>query len=148
MVPPKANRTKHDISRAVADAMFSAQTAVGGRGTLADRLEVNPRTVDSAIAMRSLPEAQHIFNLLRIDPAALNGILASYGLQAVPLRGEAANDMHTIAGLSHVAGDWVQRLSDGRRCHIDTLALADAIRPLLTALTGIVVEADRIRGAA
>lgn len=81
-------------------------------------------------------------------PEALNPFMALFRSIAVWRESTAANDLATIAGLSHVAGDWVERLRDGNRCHNDTIAIAEALRPLLTALTAVVEEADRHRADA
>lgn len=40
------------------------------------------------------------------------------------------------------------RIKDGVRCHRDTCAIADLLRPILPALVALVAEADRIKGAA
>lgn len=147
-VLPKSPRTKAELKKSVSTAWFRLQQK-HGKGTLADAIGAScTKTVDNCVTGAPLPEAHFIFNALTLDPSALDEILALYGFRAAPLTETAANDMATIAGLSHVAGDWVQRLADGHRCYRDTLALAEAIRPLLTALTKIVVEADNLREAA
>lgn len=66
----------------------------------------------------------------------------------IPRQSQAANDLSTIAQLSHVAGDWVERLRDGTRCSRDTAALAESLKPLLTALTAVVKEAEQQEEAA
>lgn len=141
-------RTKQDVSRAVAEAWFRLQREIG-KGTLADAIGVSsPKTVENAIAQRSLPEAHFIFNGLCADPTALNEVLALYGFQAVPVRGQVANDMVTITGLSHLVAEWLERLADGLRCHRDTKALANRVRPHLLALIALVEEADGMEQAA
>ena len=81
-------------------------------------------------------------------PEAIEPFTALFGSIAVHRESQAANDMATIAGISHVAGDWIERLRDGVRCHNDTIALADSLRPHLAALTAIMEEAEKHRAEA
>lgn len=48
----------------------------------------------------------------------------------------------------YFAGQWTEALADGRRDHRETCELAQAIRPILPALSAIVAEADRVKGVA
>lgn len=75
-------------------------------------------------------------------PEALEPFAALFDCILIPRQSQAANDLTTIAALSHVAGDWVERLRDGQRCHQDTAALATALKPLLVALSAVVKEAE------
>jgi transcriptional regulator with XRE-family HTH domain len=75
-------------------------------------------------------------------PEALEPFAALFDCILIPRQSQAANDLATIASLSHVAGDWLDRLRDGHRCHQDTAALAEALRPLLGALTAVVKQAE------
>ena len=98
----------------------------------------NARNQKGDLAAVTLARIGSEFGAERINP-----FMALFSAIAVHAQGSAANDLSTIAGLSHVAGDWVERLKDGRRCHNDTIALGTSLRPLLTALQAIVEEADR-----
>lgn len=116
---------------------------------LAERLGVSSGTISNARNRKgnlcgvTLAQVGHEFG-----PDAVEPFTALFGAIAVPRESTAANDLATIAGLSHVAGDWVNRLRDGTRCHNDTVALAESLRPLLTALTAIVEEAEQHTRAA
>lgn len=111
---------------------------------LAERLGCHENTIRNArnkkgdLSPITLARIGHEFGVESVNP-----FVALFSAIAVYAHGSAANDMHTIAGLAHVTGDWVERLRDGRRCHNDTIALATALRPLLSALQTVVEEADR-----
>lgn len=146
--------TQHKVlRRSGRPTQFSYQTAVHkiiqtvGDGLtdveLADRLGCHKGTISNArnkkgnLCAVTLANVGHEFG-----PEALAPFMALFDCIAVPRHSAAANDLATIASLSHVAGDWAQRLADGHRCHNDTRAIADALKPLLTALTAIVKEAE------
>lgn len=82
--------------------------------------------------------------------AAWARVIAKHGrgVFADKLGADAANDMETVADLSHLVGAWVSALADGHRCHVETLALAKVIRPLLPRMNAICAETDFIRGVA
>lgn len=143
----KSRQSKAKLSTALG-AAWSRVSNVVGRGKFADELDADQATVNRAISGPSLPSGEHIFNCLYVDPTALNEVLALYGLTAKPLTFEAANDMQTIADLSHLTGSLAEVLRDGVRKPSETCDLADAIRPLILELSAIVAEADRHRGVA
>lgn len=118
------------------------------RGTAADIMGCNPKTISNAVAGNNVPEAYTVLSALLADKTALQSTLALFGLEVRPLRTEAANDISTLANLSSLSGEWLERIKDGVRCHRDTCAIADLLRPILPALVALVAEADRIKGAA
>jgi len=139
--------SKEDVKDALA-ADWGRAFPPSVKGTAADLIGCSVGTIDNGITGRNLPELHTALASLLVDPAALQSVLALYGVKVVPLVANAANDLDTVAGLSHLAGRWVEALSDGRRDHRETCDLADAIRPLLCALSAVVAEADRLKGAA
>lgn len=141
-VLPKKPLGKEDVSAALSEAWFRISKKVG-KGRLADATGAKcTKTIDNAINGNSLPELHTALNSLVADPTALDEVLGLYGGSFVPFKSQAANDLETIAAMSHVAGDWLNRLMDGVRCHRDTRAIAVALRPLLTELQAIVREAE------
>jgi len=76
-------------------------------------------------------------------PEYLEPFAALFGAICIPRDSKAANDLLTIAQMSHISGDWLDRLRDGIRCHNDTSALAKSLRPLAAKLLSICEEADR-----
>ena len=133
---------------AALSAGWSRVALAMGRGRFADAMDGCEATVKRGIAGPSLPDAEHLLNSLAADPTSLNEVLALYGLVAKPLKASPANDLETVAGLSHLAAAICDALKDGIRCPRDTCNIADIIRPLEQRLNAIVVEADEIRGAA
>jgi hypothetical protein len=144
---PKQMRTKRDVSDALATAWFRVSKRIG-KGALADATgAASTKTVDNAIAGRNLPELHTVLNALTADASAMDEVLALYGMRAVPLQAQAANDMHTIAALSGAASEWLNRLLDGNRCHRDTAHLAEIFRPLVCEMQAIIAEAEKARAA-
>jgi hypothetical protein len=116
------------------------------RGTAADHMACSRGTVDNGASGKHIPELHTALASLLANPSALQTTLALYGCKIVPLQSNAGEDMLVVSSMSHIAGRWVEALSDGQRDHQETLQLADAIRSVLPALSSICSEADRLRG--
>ena len=141
-------RSKQDVSAAL-NIGWARMVAKHGRGGFADAMNVDPKTISRALAGDSVPELHTALNSLMLDPTALNELFALYGLTPPRKReAEAANDLHTMTGLSDVLRAFCAALEDGNRDHRETLALADLIRPLMPLLANIVSEANAIKGVA
>lgn len=119
-----------------------------GKGTLADKADFDVVTINRAMTGPSLPSAEHLLNSLCADLSALDEVLALYGVKAKPLVSAAANDMELAAGLGHSLSELIDRMRDGKRCHLDTLALGELFRRVIPQLQAVVDESDSIRGAA
>jgi hypothetical protein len=119
-----------------------------GHGKFADDADMDAVTVRRGIAGPSLPSAENLLNSLAADPTALNEALALYGLIAAPKQANPANDMQLAAGLGHSVAELIDRLRDGKRCHIDTAVLAALFRELIPQMQAIVDEDDARRFAA
>lgn len=148
---PKHVRPKVTISKARASAALAAGWArVMGtsKGAMADAMEVSTKTIDRALTHETTPELHTAFNSLAFDSSALDELFALFGIRAVPLHCEAANDMVTLADLSGLVSKFASALADGRREPRETCQLADAIRPVIRELSAIVAEADKLKGAA
>ncbi|MEN9924045.1 MAG: hypothetical protein RL268_171 [Pseudomonadota bacterium] len=139
------NKTK--LSSALGAAWGRVSHEIG-KGTFADKADFDEVTISRAMRGPSLPSAEHLLNSLCADQSALDEVLALYGLAIKPRVSQAANDMELAAGLGHGLSELIDRLRDGRRCHLDTLALAELFRRVIPQLQAIVDEADSIRGAA
>ncbi len=105
-------------------------------------------TVRRGISGPSLPSAENLLNSLAADPTALNEVLALYGLSATPKVATPANDMQLAAGLGHSLAEFIDRLRDGKRCHVDTAVLAALFRELIPQMQAIVDEDDARRRVA
>lgn len=143
-IRPIRTRSKSDVSGALAAGW--ARISAGRKGAFADNLEITTKTVDRALTGESVPELHTAFNSLADDPTALDELCSLYGVTMVPRRSQAANDMELAAGLGHSLSELIDRLRDGRRCHIDTLALAELFRPLIPQMRAVVDDADELRG--
>lgn len=142
-----AVHSKTDVSARLV-AGWARVIAIHGKGKFADKIDVNEKTVGRALSGENTPELHTAFNSLAVDPTALDEVADLYGLEIRPKQATAANDMETVADLSHLVGKWVEALSDGQRCHRETLELARVMRPLLHRLNAVCAEADVIRGVA
>ena len=114
-----------------------------GRDATASALGISARHIGN-LANGSFPRADRLHNLKALDPDALATVDALYR----PEKPQAANDMELAAGLGHSLSELIDRLRDGKRCHLDTLALAELFRPIIPQLQAVVDEADVLRGAA
>lgn len=119
-----------------------------GKGSFADTIGVDTKTISRSLSGDSVPELHTALNSLFADPTALDELGALYGFEFRPRRPVAANDLETLSDLSHLVGKWAEALADGQRCHHETLTLASQIRPLIKALSAVCSEADKIRGVA
>jgi len=143
-VRPIVRRTKTDVSGAIAAGW--ARVSAGRKGAFADNIETTIKTVDRALTGETVPELHTAWNSLADDPTALDELAALYHVQIVPRRAQAVGDMELAAGLGHSVAELIERLRDGKRCHLDTLALAEVFRPLIPQMHALVSEADEIRG--
>jgi len=144
-VCPKSPVSKTRLSAALSAAWGRVSNEIG-RGTFADRMDVDTKTIARGIAGPSLPDAENLLNSLAADPTALAEVLALYGLQVVPLGFDAALDFEIIADAAALTAEHTGAMRDGKRDHVETLRVADKARPVVARYTAIIAEADRIRG--
>lgn len=139
-------QSKTRLSNALGAAWGRVSNSVG-KGAFADAAEFDVVTINRALTGPSLPAAENLLNSLAADPSALDEVLALYGLALRPAYARAGSDMELLAGLGHSIAELIDRLRDGKRCHLDTLALAEMFRPLIPQMQAVVGEADELRGA-
>jgi len=75
-----------------------------------------------------------------------NRIFGGWQQRLPPRQSRAANDMELAAGLGHSLSELIERLRDGKRCHLDTLALAELFRAVIPQMAAVIDEADVLRG--
>jgi hypothetical protein len=143
-VRPIRRHTKAEVSGALAAGW--ARVSAGRKGAFADNLEIDTKTVNRALTGETVPELHTAFNSLADDPTALDELGSLYGISFVVRRTHGAADLELAAGLGHSLSQLIDRLRDGKRCHIDTLALAELFRPLIPQMQAVVAEADELRG--
>lgn len=141
--PDRIARVDTSAALGAAWARVSAQM---GKGAFADRVGVDVKTINRAITGETLPELHTAFSSLLADPTALDEVAAQFGYAIRPIEAAAGADFAAIAALSHLAGQWVEVMADGKRDHRETLELGAAIRQLMPILSAILSEADRIKG--
>lgn len=85
------------------------------------------------------------FNLLDVDPTALDALAAAKGVAIIPLEIDFDEDMEVIAELSGLLNQWLEAMRDGKRDSGETRGLAARIRMLLPKLRGIVMQDDNLK---
>lgn len=118
-----------------------------GKGVFADAADFDTVTLNRALTGPSLPSAEHLLNSLVADPTALSEVLALYGLKASPAVADPANDFELAAQLGHTLAEMIDRMRDGKRCHVDTAVLASLFRQLIPQMQAVVEEDDARRAA-
>lgn len=144
-VCPRGLISRANLSAAIS-AGWSRCAHKIGRGRFADDAGMDDVTVRRAIAGPSLPSAEHLLNSLCADPTALAEALALYGLQVSSIEMEAASDFALAAQIGGTLAEFLERLRDGKRCHVDTAVLATMFRDLIPQMQAIVAEDDRRQG--
>ena len=144
-VRPIRKRSKAEVSGAVAAGW--ARVSAGRKGSFADNIDIDTKTVNRALTGETVPELHTAWNSLADDPTALDELASLYNVSITPRHVSAGTDMELAAGLGHSLSELIERLRDGKICHIDTLALAELFRPLIPQMQAVVHEADGIRGA-
>lgn len=140
-------QSKSKLSAAVG-ASWGRVSNTMGKGGFADKADFDEVTISRAMRGPSLPSAEHLLNSLAADSSALDEVFSLYGLSIHTKVSKAANDMELAAGLGRGLSELINRLKDGKRCHLDTLALAELFRSIIPQMQCLVDEADEIRGAA
>lgn len=138
--------TKERAKSLVAAGLQRA-VATHGKDGVALSAGCSTRCIEKALAHDTLPSIETLFNALSADVTILDEFLREYGLRLASIHADAANDLTTAAGLSHAAGALIEAHQDGRRCHRETLTIADKLRPLLPQIVAIIEEADKVRAA-
>lgn len=85
------------------------------------------------------------FNLLDVDPTALDTLAAAKGFTLMPLEIDFEEDMEVIAELSALLNDWLQAMKDRKRDNSETRQIAARIRHLLPKLRGVVAQDDNLK---
>lgn len=120
-----------------------------GAGAFEDRLgAVDRDTLGNVLKGKHSPRLHTAVNSLLADRSALLNTLLLFGVVAIEAEPGEIDDHEVIAGMLRTAAEYFDRMKDGRRCHTDTLALAELFGPLIGPLLAIVREGARIRGSA
>lgn len=144
VLPPIDPLTEGDARRLLALSL-ARPVAAQGPTRFALKVGCNERTIRKAAVGEATLRIDFAFNALLSDPGALDALAMHFRRVLVSIDPGTICDMTAISGLLRAAAEYVERMRDARRCHADTLALADLFRPLLPHLAGIVREADALK---
>lgn len=129
-------------------AGLSRVAAKLGRGNLADKSHRTTRALDKLFSGSSADTSgKGLLDFLLADPTALDEVLALYGFQLAPAEALPAIDFEIIADTAALQAEHTEAMRDGRRCHRETIRIADKARPVVARYSAIIAEADELRGA-
>ena len=135
-------RTKDELLAEIAKDWLPL-APMGERASFALRIGAGDyKKVSKAISGESLPEAHTILNSLVVDTTALFNTLLLYGGVFVPVETAPVDDMAVILGMMQAATEYLERMKDNQRCHVDTAALAKLFRPLVPQMLALIREAN------
>lgn len=142
-VPLVRVRTKEEVSDALASDWLRL-APLGQRIAFSLQIGADPdgKTVSKAISGEHVPAAHTVLNSLVVDPAALFNTLRLFGGCFVPIAATEPDDMAAISAMLHAATEYLDRMKDGRRCHVDTAALAKLFAPIVPHMLGVIEEAN------
>lgn len=147
VVRKTAHLTNARAKQLVAEGLNEVVPSIG-KDRIAGAADVEVRTVEKWMAQSSLPTVDCLLNMADMEPKIVGRLFAEKGWVLTPTVADPANDMALASGLGHSVAELIDRLSDGKRCHIDTAVMAELFRPLIPQMQAIVDEADRARGIA
>jgi hypothetical protein len=125
---------------------LSRVAAAIGRGNLADKSNRTTRALDKLFSGSSADTSgKGLLDFLLADMTALDEVLALYGVQLAPLQADPVLDFEIIADAAALTAEHTDAMRDGRRCHNETIRIADKARPVVARYTAIIAEADELR---
>lgn len=147
-VRPSGKRlTEEDARKALSFGLLRL-TSNHGPSRVGLEAGCDEKTIRNARDQKSTLRLDLALNLLALDHTALDELLSKYGFRLTRTSSDAANDLHTAAGLLDGASELIRAQDDGFRDPAETCRVADKLRPHLPAAIAIIQEADLIRGAA
>lgn len=146
-VRKSAHLTNARAKELTSDGITKAVSKVG-KDKLAKAADVQIRTVEKWMGQASLPDLDHLLNMADECPLVIEAILSEKGWHLTPNQADPANDMQLAAGLGHSLAEFLDRIRDGRRCHVDTAVLAALFRQLVPQMQAIIDEDESLRRAA
>lgn len=135
-------------ARAKALASQGVRLAVDrhGKNRVADAADVQVRTVEKWLSETSCPSLPDLVNVATIEPRCFDAVLAEMGWAGLrPAQGEATDDAQLLAQIGQMLAEYLDRMRDGHRCHVDTRVLAGLFRQIIPQMQAIVDEDDALR---
>lgn len=145
--PSPQRLTEQEARQSLASSLLRLTSALGPT-RVGLEAGCDEKTIRKARDQQSTLRIDLAFNLLTIDPTALNELAGRYGFKLVPITAQGANDLHTAAGLLDGASELIKSQEDGHRNDRETCRVADILRPHLPAAVAIVQQADQLRARA
>ncbi len=102
-----------------------------GRERVALEAGCDVRTIDSALAGNHTPKPHTLFNLLALDLAALDGVMARFGGHVVPVEASNGPGMELLADTAKLVAIHGAALSDGHIDHRERAELIEASKPVV-----------------
>lgn len=142
--PPVGRLTEEEARQSLASGLLRLCSA-NGPSRVGLEAGCDEKTIRNARDQKSTLRLDLAFNLLALDPTALNELAGRYGFKLTPITAQYANDLHTAAGLLDGASELIKAQEDGVRDNTETCRVADILRPHLPAAVAIVQQADQLR---
>jgi hypothetical protein len=147
IVRPSSARLTEEETRQRLSFGLLRLTSAHGPSKVGLEAGCDEKTIRNARDQKSTLRLDLALNLLSLDHTALDELLAEHGFRLTPLHPNAANDLHTAAGLLDGASELIKAQDDGVREPHETHRIADKLRPHLPAALAIVRESDEMKGA-
>ena len=94
---PKTRLSRQRLSDLVAQD-WARIAAKHGKGTFADKIDCDPRSISNALSGATVPSGEHLINSVGFDPSALESVFAEIGLKVVPLNAADTDAMDLLSG--------------------------------------------------
>lgn len=140
--------SKLDVSAHLAAGWARVMARIG-RGNFTDKLGVDRKVVNRALGQETVPELHTALASLLVDPTALDEVLALYGfgLHRLP-DADGGVDPERLGEVLEFASEASKMQRGNPNDHRAKLVLAQFARPVVQFASGVIAEADRIRGVA
>ncbi len=114
---------------------------------LALMVGADEKTLRQAREERASLSGAKLFNLLAVDPTALDGLLQHFGLRAVPIDPAEGCDAEMLAEVAALTSEAATAMADGRIDHIERGRIVKRARPVVQRLTAEIARHDREQAA-
>lgn len=109
---------------------------------LARAADVRVRTVEKWLAEVSLPDVDCLLNMADVDPEVLRLLFAEKGWTLSRSVAAETTDFELAAHMGSTLSEFLERLRDGKICHVDQSVLATLFRRLIPEMQAIVDQDD------
>jgi transcriptional regulator with XRE-family HTH domain len=151
-MPERSGKVSHKIERmteSLAKNIISqAVTTVRSRKNLkpvdlADEIGCEKSTIENAESGAHMMRANNLFNLLTVDPFALEGLLHHYGRRSVPI--EAKCDVDALIPTTAAVHKLALAQADGSMSDRECLDMEPEIEAAIDALASVKARCEDIR---